>query len=89
MLRTGRVHLGVAVLDVLPDDLIAIPVATYPQVLLAPQGHRLGRRRTVKLADLAGELDAGRSGGATERIRRFRKLAGNPMQAGVTAWRRP
>jgi DNA-binding transcriptional LysR family regulator len=53
--RTGRAHLGVAVLDVLPDDLVAIPVATYPQVLLAPQAHRLARRRTVKLADLAGE----------------------------------
>jgi DNA-binding transcriptional LysR family regulator len=53
--RTGRAHLGVAVLDVLPDDLVAVPVATYPQVLLAPEGHRLARRRTVKLADLAGE----------------------------------
>jgi DNA-binding transcriptional LysR family regulator len=53
--RTGRAHLGVSVLDVLPDDLITVPIATYPQVLLAPAGHRLARRRTVTLADLAGE----------------------------------
>ncbi len=51
--RTGRAHLGVSALDVLPDDLITIPVATYPQVLLVPEGHRLARRRTVRLSDLA------------------------------------
>lgn len=54
-IRTGRAHLGVAVLDVLPDDLVAVPVATYPQVLLAPVGHRLARRRSITLADLTGE----------------------------------
>jgi DNA-binding transcriptional LysR family regulator len=53
--RAGRAHLGVSVLDVLPDDLVSVPVATYPQVLLIPEGHRLARRRTVTLADLAGE----------------------------------
>jgi DNA-binding transcriptional LysR family regulator len=53
--RAGRAHLGVSVLDVLPDDLISFPVATYPQVLLVPQGHRLARRRSVTLRDLAGE----------------------------------
>jgi DNA-binding transcriptional LysR family regulator len=53
--RAGRAHLGISVLDVLPDDLVSVPVATYPQVLLIPEGHRLARRRTVTLADLAGE----------------------------------
>jgi DNA-binding transcriptional LysR family regulator len=54
-IRTGRAHLGVAVLDTLPNDLITVPVATYPQVLLIPEDHRLARRRTVKLHDLDGE----------------------------------
>jgi DNA-binding transcriptional LysR family regulator len=53
--RTGRAHLGVSALDVLPDDLVITPVASYPQVLLAPAGHRLAGRHTVTLADLAGE----------------------------------
>ncbi|MCA2216299.1 LysR family transcriptional regulator substrate-binding protein [Jidongwangia harbinensis] len=53
--RTGRAHLGVAVLDVQPDDLITVPVATYPQVLLVPDDHALARRRTVRLHHLAGE----------------------------------
>jgi DNA-binding transcriptional LysR family regulator len=53
--RSGRAHLGVSVLDVLPNDLVTVPVATYPQVLLVPENHRLARRRTVTLADLAGE----------------------------------
>jgi DNA-binding transcriptional LysR family regulator len=53
--RAGRAHLGISVLDALPDDLVSVPVATYPQVLLIPEGHRLARRRAVTLADLAGE----------------------------------
>lgn len=53
--RTGRAHLGVSVLDVLPDDLVTTTIATYPQVLLVPPGHRLGARRSVGLRDLAGE----------------------------------
>ena len=52
--RTGRAHLGVSALDVLPDDLITVPVATYPQVLLIPEQHRLARKRAIRLADLAG-----------------------------------
>jgi DNA-binding transcriptional LysR family regulator len=53
--RAGRAHLGVSVLDVLPTDLVTVPIATYPQVLLVPAEHRLARRRTVRLRDLAGE----------------------------------
>src|SRR5690349_3343853 len=52
--RTGQAHLGVGVLDVLPDDLTAVALATFPQVLLMPAGHRLARRRSVALPDLAG-----------------------------------
>jgi DNA-binding transcriptional LysR family regulator len=53
--RTGRAHLGVSVLDDPPHDLITALVATYPQVLLVPEGHRLATRGAVELTDLAGE----------------------------------
>jgi DNA-binding transcriptional LysR family regulator len=52
--RTGRAHLGVAVLDVHPDDLTTAALATYPQTLLLPRRHRLARRPSITLADLAG-----------------------------------
>ncbi|MBM2614400.1 LysR family transcriptional regulator [Actinoplanes sp. LDG1-06] len=53
--RSGRAHVGVSVLDVLPDDLDALELATFPQVLFVPAGHRLARRRSVRLRDLNGE----------------------------------
>ncbi|GAA1543403.1 LysR family transcriptional regulator [Actinomadura kijaniata] len=51
--RTGRADLGVAVLDVLPHDLAAVHLATYPQVLVAPEDHPLAGRPSLTLADLA------------------------------------
>jgi DNA-binding transcriptional LysR family regulator len=39
--RTGRAHLGIFSLHVLPDDLVSVAIATYPQVLLMPDGHPL------------------------------------------------
>ncbi len=53
--RTGQAHLGVSVLDVRPEDLTAVELATFPQVLLVPDGHRLARGSAVTLADLDGE----------------------------------
>jgi DNA-binding transcriptional LysR family regulator len=53
-IRTGKAHLGVGVLDVLPDDLTTLELATFPQVLLVPDDHRLARRRSVALRDLTG-----------------------------------
>jgi DNA-binding transcriptional LysR family regulator len=53
--RTGQAQLGVSVLDVLPEDLITVELATFPQVLFVHSGHRLARRRSVRLRDLAGE----------------------------------
>jgi DNA-binding transcriptional LysR family regulator len=52
--RTGQAHLGVGVLDVLPDDLVAVPLAIFPQTLLMPLDHALAGRRSVALRDLAG-----------------------------------
>ncbi|WP_433478060.1 substrate-binding domain-containing protein [Spirillospora sp. CA-142024] len=52
--RTGRADLGVAVLDVLPPDVEAVPLASYPQVLVMPDDHPLTARPHLTLADLAG-----------------------------------
>jgi DNA-binding transcriptional LysR family regulator len=52
--REGRAHLGVGVLDALPDDLVAVPLATHPQVVVLPADHPLARRRSVALRDLDG-----------------------------------
>jgi DNA-binding transcriptional LysR family regulator len=52
--RTGRAHVGVAVLDTLPDDLTTELLATYPQAAILPATHRLARRRRLRLRDLAG-----------------------------------
>ncbi|MEU4242259.1 LysR substrate-binding domain-containing protein [Actinoplanes sp. NPDC026619] len=41
-------------LDVLPDDLTATELASFPQVLLMPADHRLAGRDSVTLGDLAG-----------------------------------
>ena len=52
--RTGRAHLGVFSLHVLPTDLVTARLATFPQVLLMPSDHRLARRKNLRLRDLAG-----------------------------------
>jgi DNA-binding transcriptional LysR family regulator len=52
--RTGRAHLGVAVLDTLPDDLVTEVLASYPQAAILPADHPLARRRRLRLRDLAG-----------------------------------
>ncbi|MGI5168398.1 LysR family transcriptional regulator [Spirillospora sp. CA-253888] len=52
--RTGRADLGVAVLDVLPTDLEATLLATYPQTLVLPEDHPLAARPSLSLHDLAG-----------------------------------
>lgn len=52
--RTGRADLGVAVLDVLPADVRAVLLASYPQALAMPDDHPLAGRPHLALADLAG-----------------------------------
>lgn len=57
--RGGRAHLGVGVLDALPEDLVSTQLASYPQLLVLPREHALARRRSVTLAHLAdAKLDA-------------------------------
>jgi LysR family transcriptional regulator, low CO2-responsive transcriptional regulator len=52
--RDGRAHVGVAVLDAVPDDLECVLLAAYPQALVVRDDHPLARRRRLRLADLAG-----------------------------------
>lgn len=52
-LRRGEAHVGVAVLDPVPDDLKARALAEIPQALVMPRNHPLARRRTVPAAALA------------------------------------
>lgn len=52
--RTGRADLGVGVFEVLPDDLHTTLLASYPQVLVMPAGHRLSKAPRLTVADLAG-----------------------------------
>jgi DNA-binding transcriptional LysR family regulator len=53
-IRSGQAQLGVGVLEVLPDDLEVVVLATYPQVALLQPIHPLARHRSLLLADLTG-----------------------------------
>ncbi|MEM9455730.1 MAG: LysR family transcriptional regulator [Myxococcota bacterium] len=52
-LRRGEAHMGVAVLDPVPDDLKGRVLAEIPQALVMPRTHPLARRRTISVAALA------------------------------------
>ncbi len=52
--RSGDAQVGVASLDVLPDDLDARPLTDVGQVLVLPRAHPLAKKRRVSLADLGG-----------------------------------
>ncbi len=52
--RGGEAQVGVASLDVLPDDLDARPLTDVGQVLVLPAAHPLARRPHLGLTDLAG-----------------------------------
>ncbi|MFT3768904.1 MAG: LysR family transcriptional regulator [Minicystis sp.] len=52
--RGGEAHVGVAALDVVPDDLDARPLADVGQVLVVPAAHPLAKKRSIRLTDLAG-----------------------------------
>ena len=53
--RAGDAHLGVGVLDLVPAGLTARDVRRTPLCVAMPARHRLARRRTLALADIAGE----------------------------------
>jgi DNA-binding transcriptional LysR family regulator len=53
--RSGEAHLGVTVLDAVPDELDVQLLTRVPQLLALPRRHPLARRRRVTLADLDGQ----------------------------------
>ena len=54
-LRTGEAHIGVTALAAAPDDLAAVRLRTVGMSAVMARGHRLAAKRTLRLADLAGE----------------------------------
>jgi LysR family transcriptional regulator, low CO2-responsive transcriptional regulator len=52
-LRRGQAHVGVAVLDPVPEDLHGRLLAEIPQALVMPRAHPLARRRTIPVGALA------------------------------------
>ncbi len=53
-LRSGAAQLGVAVLDLVPRDITATPIATTPLCLALPARHPAVRAKRLVLADLRG-----------------------------------
>ncbi|MDT2005285.1 LysR family transcriptional regulator [Rhodococcus opacus] len=53
--RNGRSDLGFVAPAPPVDDLVWVPVATEPVCLLVPEGHRLARRKSVRLEEVALE----------------------------------
>lgn len=55
LLRSGRAHLGVTVLDATPPGIAAEPLTDVGQVLVLPRSHPLARRARLRLSDLEGQ----------------------------------
>jgi DNA-binding transcriptional LysR family regulator len=53
--RAGDAHLAVGVLDLVPSGLVAREIVRTPLCVAMSRRHRLARRRTLRLADLANE----------------------------------
>ena len=53
-LLSGRAHVGVAPLDSVPLSIEARSFRTFPTLCIVPDGHRLARRRRLRVADLDG-----------------------------------
>jgi DNA-binding transcriptional LysR family regulator len=53
--REGAAQLGVAVLDLVPEDMQVRDLVTTPLCVAFAATHRLASKRTIRLADLAGE----------------------------------
>jgi LysR family transcriptional regulator, low CO2-responsive transcriptional regulator len=82
-LRTGEAHIGVTALATAPDDLAAVRLRTVGMSAVMPRGHRLAKKRTLRLADLAGERLIVTPSGGPHREQLERMLA-----AGNVAWER-
>lgn len=54
-LRSAEAHIGVTAMAAAPDDLAAVRLRTVGMSAVLPRGHRLARKRTLRLRDLGGE----------------------------------
>lgn len=52
--RSARADLGIGVLEVLPDDVTTVLLASYPQTLVLPTDHPLTAHTELTVHDLAG-----------------------------------
>lgn len=85
--RRGEAHLGVSVFHELPADLEARVLARAGSLLVVPRGHRLARRRILRLEDLH-ELPLvapPRGAGQRELVESFTRAAGVRPRIAVEA----
>ncbi len=54
-LRRGDAHLAVAAIDLIPASIVADDLVTTPLCVAIPDTHPLAKRRTLRMAQLAGE----------------------------------
>jgi DNA-binding transcriptional LysR family regulator len=76
--REGAAQLGVAVLDLVPEDMQVRDLVTTPLCVAFAATHRLAGKRAVRLADLAGERLIVTPAGQAHRDLVGRALAGLP-----------
>lgn len=76
--REGAAQLGVAVLDLVPEDMLVRDLVTTPLCVALAATHRLAKRRAIRLADLAGERLVLTPAGQAHRDLVGRALAGLP-----------
>lgn len=74
-----RADIGVLAQYVHDERFHSLPFGRYPIVVFVPTGHRLAKRRSVRIADLRGERWIDREEGSTTR----RALAAAMARAGV------
>lgn len=79
--REGAAHLAVGAVDLVPEDLLARDVLRTPLCAAMSASHRLARRRSLRLADLAGERLILTPPGQTHREFVGRALSGLPAPA--------
>ncbi|MFC4313673.1 LysR family transcriptional regulator [Steroidobacter flavus] len=80
--QSGRAHLGVASLDVIPKGMMTQPLTRVGQMLVLPKQHPLAARRRIRLRDLDGaELIVPPSG------RPHRAMLSQMLQSAEVSWR--
>jgi DNA-binding transcriptional LysR family regulator len=80
-LKTRRINIALAVGEMDDPDFDSIPFGEDHLVLVVPaSGHRLSERRTIKVADLAGERFVAREASSATRIVAERALAAHGVE---------